>query len=82
MVSATDFSEQAATLSRYMATHLPLAMAMRITVETWDGRQLCLVAPLASNCNDKGTAFGGSLVTLATYLNMLIIMEVNRYLHC
>ncbi len=49
-----------------MTRHLPLAVAMQVTVKSWNGRQLCLAAPLVSNLNDKGTAFGGSLISLAT----------------
>lgn len=45
---------------------IPLARAMQVSVAAEaDGRQR-LHAPLAPNVNDKGTAFGGSLATLAT----------------
>jgi len=62
----TDLSHQQRTLELYIVRHLPVAVAMRVSVKTWDGRQLCLGAPLQCNINDKGTAFGGSLITLAT----------------
>ncbi len=32
----------------------------------FDQRGLALTAPLAPNCNDKGTAFGGSLAAIAS----------------
>ena len=45
---------------------IPLVQAMRITTCAYDGDSLTLGAPLAPNVNDKGCAFGGSLVTLLT----------------
>jgi len=62
----TELSRQEQMLVQYMAQHLPVAVAMQVKVRAWDGCQLCLCAPLASNFNDKGTAFGGSLIALAT----------------
>ncbi|QNM95415.1 YiiD C-terminal domain-containing protein [Chitinimonas koreensis] len=45
---------------------IPLARAMQVSAAAEaDGRQR-LQVPLAPNVNDKGTAFGGSLATLAT----------------
>jgi thioesterase domain-containing protein len=42
-----------------------LARPMGVIVETADDSKLVLRAPLAPNANHKGTAFGGSLYSLA-----------------
>ena len=39
---------------------------MQLTVSAWSDQGLTLVAPLAPNINDKGSAFGGSLSALLT----------------
>jgi thioesterase domain-containing protein len=39
---------------------------MQLRVHSYDGARLVLAAPLAPNINDKGCAFGGSLVSLLT----------------
>ncbi len=49
---------------------MPPVRAMALRPVTYDGRRLCLSAPLAANVNDKGCAFGGSLagaLTLAAW---------------
>jgi thioesterase domain-containing protein len=40
---------------------IPMAAAMGVTVESYDGRVLTVRAPLAPNRNVHGTAFAGSL---------------------
>lgn len=45
---------------------IPLTLSMRVGIQAFDGRELTLEAPLAPNVNDKGCAFGGSLVSLMT----------------
>jgi thioesterase domain-containing protein len=45
---------------------IPLARAMQISLRDYDGERLTLAAPLAPNINDKGCAFGGSLVSMMT----------------
>lgn len=45
---------------------MPPVAAMQVGVTGWDGDCLRLSAPLATHVNDKGCAFGGSLVSLAT----------------
>jgi thioesterase domain-containing protein len=45
---------------------IPLARAMDLRVRAYDGAQLVIWAPLTPNRNDKGCAFGGSLVSLMT----------------
>jgi thioesterase domain-containing protein len=54
-----------AALGHELST-IPLTRAMGVAVETYDGDSLTLSAPLAPNVNDKGCAFGGSLVSLMT----------------
>ena len=46
-------------------TKIPITRAMDVRVEDYDGERLVLVAPLEANVNHLGTAFGGSLNTLA-----------------
>ncbi len=43
---------------------IPLAAAMRIAVQSYDGRTLTVRAPLAANRNLHGTAFAGSAFSL------------------
>jgi len=45
---------------------IPLARSMQVAIHSYDGHELTLDAPLAPNVNDKGCAFGGSLVSLLT----------------
>lgn len=53
-------------LERHLLSGIPLAREMQMRVAEYDGQCLVLVAPLAPNVNDKGCAFGGSLVSLMT----------------
>ena len=53
-------------LERHILETIPLARAMDLSVVEFDGHRLALSAPLAPNVNDKGCAFGGSLVSLLT----------------
>ena len=45
---------------------MPPVAAMRPAIADWRDGHLRLSAPLAANVNDKGCAFGGSLVSLMT----------------
>ncbi|MEP6938372.1 MAG: YiiD C-terminal domain-containing protein [Rudaea sp.] len=45
---------------------IPLTRAMQVAIRSFDGHELTLDAPLQPNVNDKGCAFGGSLVSLLT----------------
>lgn len=47
-------------------TTMPPVRAMQIRARDFDGKHLRLDAPLAANLNDKGCAFGGSLVSVMT----------------
>jgi thioesterase domain-containing protein len=55
-----------ADFERALLADIPLARAMELRAAAFDGEQLTLAAPLAPNRNDKGCAFGGSLVSLLT----------------
>jgi len=59
-------AESAAALGDEILAAIPLARAMALSVSAYDGDSLTLSAPLAPNINDKGCAFGGSLVSLMT----------------
>lgn len=52
-------------LQRRILAEFPLAKHMAITVESVDDTGIVLRAPLAANANYKGTAFGGSLFSVA-----------------
>ena len=54
------------SLERTVLSTIPIARAMQLTASDYDGHRLALSAPLAPNVNDKGCAFGGSLVSLMT----------------
>ncbi len=59
-------SSLAAELQQSILTEIPLTRAMQLTLRDYDGDTLTLAAPLAPNVNDKGCAFGGSLVSMLT----------------
>ncbi len=50
----------------YFHEKIPITRAMGVTVERYDDEALVLAAPLEANHNHLGTAFGGSLATMAT----------------
>lgn len=56
----------AVALQTYLAEHIPLSTAMAVQVLSADMDGVELQAPLAPNINHRGTAFGGSISTLAT----------------
>lgn len=55
----------AADLEKRILTDIALARHIGVRVVEFDSRSLVLGAPFASNSNHKGTAFGGSLFSLA-----------------
>ena len=59
-------SDQARRLIQFIRSEIPLAKAMDLQLGRYDGDTLSLWAPLPPNVNDKGCAFGGSLVSLMT----------------
>jgi len=52
-------------LQQRILTDIALARHIDVGVESYTGNELVLAAPLAENSNHKGTAFGGSLFSLA-----------------
>ncbi|MDE2070792.1 MAG: thioesterase domain-containing protein [Gammaproteobacteria bacterium] len=52
-------------LEAYLHAHIPLVHHMQVRVDTCNAHGLTLCAPLAANLNHEGTAFGGSLESLA-----------------
>lgn len=52
-------------LEELLHSKIPITRSLRVRVEEYDGGRLVLTAPLGENVNHLGTAFGGSLNTLA-----------------
>lgn len=61
----TDPVARLSALEAYLRAHIPLTGAMQVHAPTLDQHGLCLSAPLAANRNHQGSAFGGSLASLA-----------------
>lgn len=61
-----DPQTAAQALVAFIHEGIPLARAMALELGDYDGERLRLTSPLAPNVNDKGCAFGGSLVSLMT----------------
>ena len=57
---------------------IPLAKAMGVGVEMSDERALTLIAPKEQNKNSLNTAFGGSLVSLATLAGYGVVWELMK----
>jgi thioesterase domain-containing protein len=65
-------------LQKTLKREIPITRHLGVTVESYDGQQLVLSAPLAQNINHKGTAFAGSLnalVTLAGWGQLWLILK-------
>jgi thioesterase domain-containing protein len=63
--------------SHYQA--MPPVAAMQLRIAGYDGNALILEAPLALHVNDKGCAFGGSLVSLLTLVSWgLVTLHVQQ----
>ena len=72
-------SDATAELERLLLSDIPLARAMQLRVRDGDGDCLSIAAPLAPNINDKGCAFGGSLVSLLTLAGWgLIVLKLRQ----
>ncbi|HLG78436.1 MAG TPA: thioesterase domain-containing protein [Ktedonobacteraceae bacterium] len=54
------------TLQAVLYSEIPLTRYLRLTVDDYNGKALRVSAPLADNVNHFGTAFAGSLSTVAT----------------
>ncbi len=58
---------------------MPPVALMQLRVDAYDGERLRLHAPLAAHVNDKGSAFGGSLVSLMTLASWgLVTLRVEQ----
>lgn len=53
-------------VEKYLFENIPLTKLMGISVNKFDENEIVLSTPLSINKNHKGTAFGGSLVTVLT----------------
>ncbi|HTI95185.1 MAG TPA: YiiD C-terminal domain-containing protein [Rudaea sp.] len=70
-------SDAIRTLEAAILAQIPLARAMQLRLRDYDGDHLTIAAPLAPNINDKGCAFGGSLVSLLTLAGWgLIVLKL------
>ena len=79
-LDASALEAAAAGLESDILRHIVLARAMSISVEHYDGESLTLAAPLAPNVNDKGCAFGGSLVSVMTLAGWgLVKLALDRH---
>jgi thioesterase domain-containing protein len=65
-VTSPDTPLLARQLIQFIRTTIPLAEAMDLQLAGFDANSLTLFAPLPPNVNDKGCAFGGSLVSVMT----------------
>ena len=65
-------------LAAHFASMPPVA-ALQPRISGWDDGRLQLAAPLHANINDKGCAFGGSLVSLMTIAAWgLVFLELEQ----
>jgi thioesterase domain-containing protein len=62
-------------LAAFLARELPLSTALGVEIDALDAqaRAVSLRAPLAPNRNPHGTAFGGSLATLALLAGWVLV---------
>ena len=67
-------------LEAYLHSHIPLSAAMQVKVEKADLNEIRLAAPLAPNINHTGTAFGGSIATLATLAGWSVLRLLTDHL--
>jgi thioesterase domain-containing protein len=65
-------------LELFLHEMIPLAKAMGVGVEVSDDRALVLRAPKEQNKNSLNTAFGGSLVALATLAGYGVVWELMK----
>lgn len=66
-------TEAADQFLEWLKTQIPIINHMGFTPLQWDGNSLKMGAKLIPNVNDKGTAFGGSLSSIATLCGWSII---------
>ena len=63
-------------LELFLHEMIPLAKAMGVGVEVSDAKALVLIAPKEQNKNSINTAFGGSLVSLATLADHFALLSL------
>lgn len=57
-------TEETQWLTHTLTHQIPLGRAMQLSVDVLNENEIRLQAPLEPNVNDKGTAFGGALVSM------------------
>ena len=67
-----DSNDPATTLHEHLRL-IPQVLAMQVQLAGERDGRLCLRASLGPNVNDKGTAFGGSLVSLMTLAGWCLV---------
>lgn len=65
--------ERRRALEAEILADIPLARVMGLRLAAYDGERVHLAAPLVPNVNDKGCAFGGSLVSLMTVAGWALV---------
>ena len=73
MSTTDEASARAQALVRFIRDEIPLAHAMDLQLAGCSDHGLALHAPLAPNVNDKGCAFGGSLVSVMTLAGWALV---------
>jgi thioesterase domain-containing protein len=71
--AVTPRDATADALVRFIRDEIPLARAMDLQLHAHSADRLSLAVPLAPNVNDKGCAFGGSLVSLMTLAGWALV---------
>ncbi|MBS0571076.1 MAG: YiiD C-terminal domain-containing protein [Proteobacteria bacterium] len=75
-------SDALRTLEDTVLAQIPLARAMQLRMQAYAGDRLTIAAPLGPNINDKGCAFGGSLVSLLTLAGWgLVVLKLRTLGH-
>ncbi len=78
MSTIDDTATPARQLIEFIRDEIPLAHAMDLQLAGSGDDFLSLRAPLAPNVNDKGCAFGGSLVSLMTLSGWALVERALR----
>jgi thioesterase domain-containing protein len=65
-MSSNERQTVARKLVGFIRDEIPLALNMDLQFQDCDEQHLSIAAPLVPNVNDKGCAFGGSLVSVMT----------------
>lgn len=65
-----------AALQAYLLERIAPAQALGLTVEAADSTGVTIAAPFDCNANDKGTAFAGSLYSVAALAGWALLMRL------